>query len=105
MEYVYELVRRIFAKVLPESRFKEGLRRLFNRYYSHMAPLSKFISNVQPAEDGCILVTLSNGVRLYAEPDGGSQPNLIRASHDGRDVMSNEDLLECFGTFWRMLRN
>ncbi len=63
------------AKILPESEFKESLKRVFFRYIHNSLYDKNKRLNVKQFEDGTICLELSEGLIFYGRPMGNPPRN------------------------------
>jgi len=70
----------LVSRILPEGRYKKGLRRIFYDYNNPLYGVNKIIDQSELCPDGMLLIRLNNGFNCYGLPDGGEY-NAFRFSY------------------------
>lgn len=62
----------LVSRILPEGRYKEGLRRIFYDYNNPLLyHVNRIIDQSELCPDGMLLIRLNNGFKCYGLPGGG----------------------------------
>jgi FkbM family methyltransferase len=95
------------GRVLPEGRVKDFMRNFRDKCYD---PMDRLVRNIHLQEDGSLVAELSNGVKVYAEPDVAlDHPLDIYSQRKYRswyekDRRFGSNTIGSFRTFWFTLR-
>lgn len=95
----------VISRIVPLTRFKDSMRKLFFTYYNPLDSLSKIIRGVQMLEDGSLLIELYEGIKFYAQRDivpDTMTDFLVR--YRNRKILPSLNGLEYFGSTLRNLQ-
>lgn len=66
----------IISRILPEGKYKEGLRRIFYNYHNPLYQLNEMIEQIELCRDGMLFIKLNNGFKCYGIPELGERSRL-----------------------------